>query len=56
MTFVLPELPYARDALQPFISEEMINEVIRKYDYKVKYKFTPDEGLTSYYTWYIISK
>ena len=25
MTFVLPELPYARDALQPFISEETLS-------------------------------
>lgn len=44
------------ELVEPFISNEMVQETIEKYDWSITETFTPTCDLNSYYTWFIITK
>ena len=44
------------ELVEPFISNEMVQETVKKYDWSITETFTPTCDLNSYYTWFIITK
>lgn len=41
---------------EPFISSEKIKKYLEKHNWKIIEKFTPTQGLNSFYTWYKVKK
>jgi hypothetical protein len=47
---------HKNEIIEKFVSEELLNKTLEKYDWSITNKYQEAKGFESYYTWYIIQK